>query len=71
MSLMQLYCIGYTEYDSPTGKVLYWKKKASGEDDVYEDYGLALEAIENDGWWGYVLEYPQGIHPGWKDKIKG
>ena len=36
---------------------------------MYEDYALALEAIENDGWWGYVLEYPQGIHPSWKNKI--
>ena len=66
---MQLYCIAYTEDDSPIGKVLSWKKNSNGEDDVYEDYGLALEAIENDGWWGYVLEYPQGIHPNWKDKI--
>ena len=66
---MQLYCIAYTEDDSPIGKVLSWKKNSNGEDDVYEDYGLALEAIENDGWYGYVLEYPQGIHPNWKDKI--
>ena len=65
---MQLYCIGYTENDSPTGKVLSWKKSSNGDDDVYEDYGLALEANENDGWRGYVLEYPQGIHPGWKAK---
>ncbi|NDB85633.1 MAG: hypothetical protein EB127_23450, partial [Alphaproteobacteria bacterium] len=54
-----------------TGKVISWKKNPSGEDDVYEDYSLALEAIENDGWWGYVLEYPTGIHPYWKDKLLG
>lgn len=66
---MQLYCIAYTEDDSPIGKVLSWKKNSNGEDDVYEDYALALEAIENDGWYGYVLEYPQGIHPSWKNKI--
>ena len=68
MHNMQLYCIAYTEGDSPTGKVISWKKNAGGEDDVYEDYSLALEANENNGWSGYVLEYPQGIHPGRKNK---
>jgi hypothetical protein len=43
---MQFYCIGYTESDSPTGRVLFWKKNFNGDDDVYEDYGLALEANE-------------------------
>ena len=28
-----------------------------------------LEAIENDGWWGYVLEYPQGIHPRREERL--
>jgi hypothetical protein len=58
---MKLFGIAYTNNGCrpPIGKVTHWMKNSDG-DIVWDKYRAALEALDNDGWKGFVCYYPSG-----------
>lgn len=60
---MKQYAIAYTSDGSPPphGTIVSWCPK------TWNNLSDALEGCENDGWRGYVCEYPSGYRPvgGW------
>lgn len=60
---MKQYGISYTSNGSPppNGTIVSWNST------TWNNLSDALEGCENDGWRGYVCEYPSGYRPagGW------
>lgn len=57
----KLFGIAYTHDGGmpPSSRIFAWKE-IDGVIQTWENRDDALEACENDGWSGYVCEYPSG-----------